>query len=105
MCKFCHARSGKLVESAAWWAEHRSQSEASRWLSGLESAINSLGDDPDRYPLAAESDAFDFPLRQLNYGVSRHPTHRVLFAVHADRVLIYAVRHLAQQELALGDLV
>jgi len=104
VCKFCHARSGNW-SSRLRGGQNIAPNRKPRWLSGLESAINNLGDDPDRYPLAAESDAFDFPLRQLNYGVSRHPTHRVLFAVHADRVLIYALRHLAQQELALGDLV
>ncbi len=93
-----------MVESALWWAEHRSPSEASGWLSGLESAIRSLADDPDRFPVAAESDEFDFPLRQLNYGLSRHPTHRVLFAVQTDRVLVYAVRHLAQAELSPDDI-
>ena len=70
----------------------------------MESAINGLAEDPERFPLAAESDRFEFPLRQLNYGLSRHRTHRVLYAVQADRVLVYSVRHLAQAEMNLDDL-
>ena len=94
----------QMIESALWWAEHRSALVASRWLSALEFAIRSLADDPDRFPLAAESDTFDFPLRQLSYGLSRRSTHRVLFAVRSDLVLVYALRHLAQAELMPDDL-
>jgi plasmid stabilization system protein ParE len=78
--------------------------EASRWLEGMESAIQSLAEHAERFPLATESTEFDFPLRQMSFGVSRRPTHRVLFSVHDDRVLVYAVRHLARQDLTPDDL-
>lgn len=94
----------QLYDAALWWADHRSVAEAAHWIEGIESAIQGLSDDADRFPLAAESGMFDFPLRQLNFGVSRHLTHRVLFSVHEDRVVIYAIRHLAQEDVTPDDL-
>ncbi len=94
----------QLYDAALWWADHRSLAEASRWLEGIESAIQSLEQDAQRFPLASESAAFDFPLHQMNFGLSGHPTHRVLFFIGDDRVLVYAIRHLAQAELTPDDL-
>ena len=94
----------QLLDAAQWWADRRSVAEASRWLEGLEAAIESLTEDAERFTLAHESADFAFPLRQMNFGVSGHATHRVLFSVEDDRVLIYAVRHLAQQEVTPDDL-
>lgn len=94
----------QLYDAALWWGDNRSVAEASRWLERIETAFQSLSEDAERFPLAFESADFDFPLHQMNFGVSGHPTHRVLFSVHTDRVLVYAVRHLAQQELVPEDL-
>lgn len=94
----------QLDDAATWWAENRSLTIAARWLAGIEAAILSLGEDSERFPLAPESEKFEFPLRQLNFGLSRHPTHRVLFSVGKERVLVYAIRHLARQELASDEL-
>jgi plasmid stabilization system protein ParE len=94
----------QLYDAAIWWADHRSLEEAARWLEHLESAIRSLATDAERYPLAHESPNFDFPLHQMNFGFSRHPTHRVLFSVAGDRVVVYAVRHLAQKDLTPENL-
>lgn len=70
----------------------------------MESAIQSLAEGAERFPLAAESAEFEFPLRQMTFGISRRPTHRVLYSLQDDRVLVYAVRHLAQDDLTPGDL-
>lgn len=94
----------QLENAAQWWADNRSREEAAHWLEGMESAILGLAQDAERFPLAPESAAFDFPLRQMNFGVSRHPTHRVLFSIQHERVLVYAVRHLSQQDLTPYDL-
>lgn len=95
----------QLSDAALWWADHRSLAEAARWLEKIEAAIQNLASDAERYSLARESAAFDFELRQMNFGVSRRPTHRVLFSIENDSVIVYAVRHLAQQDLTPDDLV
>ncbi|WP_146392561.1 type II toxin-antitoxin system RelE/ParE family toxin [Allorhodopirellula solitaria] len=94
----------QLYESASWWAENHSVAQAARWLSGIESAIRALADTAPRHPLAPESAAFDFPLHQMNFGVSSKSTHRVLFSFDDARVLVFAVRHLSQSDVSSDDL-
>jgi plasmid stabilization system protein ParE len=92
-----------LLQACAWWAENRSAQQAERWYDGFAEAIRCLATDPERCPLAPESSAFPYALRQLNYGVGRRPTHRAIFVVRPDSVLILRVRHLAQQPLSPQD--
>lgn len=94
----------QLFEAAEWWANHRSLSEAADWLVGFESLIEGLGVDPDRHPLAPEAARYGTELRQIHYGLSRKKTHRAIFEVRANEVLIHAIRHLAQDDVdVLGN--
>jgi len=94
----------QLYESAAWWATNRSVAQAARWLAEIEDAIQGLADTAARHPLARESDAFDFPVHQCNFGVSKKPTHRVLYSFDDAQVLVYAIRHLPQSDLSPGEI-
>ena len=78
--------------------------QAARWLVEIESAIAGLAHEAQRHPLASEADAFDFPLHQMNFGVSGRATHRVLYSFDEGKVLVYAVRHLSQADLHSEDL-
>ena len=89
----------QLLESALWWAEKHSTAQAARWLDGIEAAILDLAHDPERFHLAFEAEELQLPLRQRNFGISRHPTHRILFVVEPERVVVYTVRHIAQRDL------
>jgi plasmid stabilization system protein ParE len=89
-----------LVQACTWWAENRSAEQAERWYDGIANAILSLASNPERCPLAPENEAFPYELRQLNYGLGRRPTHRAVFGIRPDRVLILRVRHLAQKPLS-----
>lgn len=93
----------QLYESASWWAENRSVAQAARWLVEIESEIAGLASEAERHPLSREADAFDFPLHQMNFGVSGRSTHRVLFSFDDARVLVYAVCHLSQADLVPED--
>jgi plasmid stabilization system protein ParE len=66
-------------------------------------AIDSLADDPIRYPLAPEADEYGGELRQLLVG-KRRSVYRVLFVIHAGSVYIFRVRHHAQDLLRPGEL-
>jgi len=95
----------QLCEAALWWSEHRNLDQALRWLEGFESAIQSLTENPARVGFARENDAFPFGLRQLNYGLGKHPTHRAVFEIHEDStVLVHAIRHLAQDEISPDEI-
>jgi plasmid stabilization system protein ParE len=94
----------QLYESAAWWAENRSVEQAARWLGEIETAIAGLASEADRYPKAPESEAFEFSLYQMNFGISAHPTHPVIFSFDETRVVVYAIRHLSQTDFSPRNL-
>lgn len=86
-----------------WWALNHSHEQASRWYRGFLTAMLKLESNARRHPLAAETDFVPYELRQLNYGLGRRPTHRALYAIRDDKIVILRVRHLAQDSLE-GDL-
>ena len=90
----------QLFEIALWWSTNRSHAQAMRWLEGIQSAIVSLSEDPQRHGLARENQLYEFPrpIRQMPFGIGTAPTHRVLFEIRDADVNVLAVRHLAQSD-------
>jgi plasmid stabilization system protein ParE len=82
-----------------WWAAHRSAEQAARWYDEFLNAALSLEQNPERCALATENGRFAYELRQLNFGVGNKATHRLLYAIRRNEVVVLRVRHLAQQEL------
>ncbi|MDZ4658204.1 MAG: hypothetical protein SH868_11560 [Bythopirellula sp.] len=41
---------------------------------------------------------------QLLYGLGRRPTHRILFGIESETVIIFRVRHTSQDALTGEDL-
>ena len=82
-----------LQQAATWWKENRSAKEAEIWYDGISAKIQTLAQMPERCRIAAESENVEREVRQLLYGVSSHPTHRVLFVIDGDTVTIYRVLH------------
>jgi len=94
----------QLNDAVDWWAEHRSAEQASRWHAGIAEAMLSLSINPERCRLARENPSVPIEIRELHYGLGRRPSHRVIFAVRQDRVVVYAIRHVAQDDLTADDL-
>lgn len=92
--------SQELYDDAIWWAEHRDPDQATRWLTGFEQALKSLANDPENHPLARENAEFPFELRQMLYGLSKNPTHRAVFEIRGQDVIVHGIRHLARRDLA-----
>jgi plasmid stabilization system protein ParE len=61
--------------------------------------VLSLAQNPERCTLAPENGRFPYELRQLNFGVGRKSTHRIIYTIRPIEVVILRVRHLAQQEI------
>lgn len=93
----------QLYESALWWAEHRSTEQAALWLERFEAELESLTIDLQRWPVALESDAAGVEIREMAFGLGKKKTHRAVFRIHDQSVVVYAVRHLAQDQLAADD--
>jgi plasmid stabilization system protein ParE len=87
-----------------WWSNHPSVAQAQRWYVEIYDAIDGLRIEPLRFQLAPESDLHPSGLRQLHFGLGRHPTHRVIFAVDDNTVTVVRVRHTSQQGLEADDL-
>lgn len=94
----------ELEEAARWWAEHRSAEQAQRWYCGFLDAIRSLAENPTRCPLAGENHLFPAEIRELHFGLGSHPSHRAVFTLLTDVVLVLTIRHAAQADLTADDL-
>lgn len=92
----------EIDEALAWYAE-RSVPAAIRWYVKLREAIRSLEDNPERHPLAPESEWYPGEIRHMLYGKKRG-TYRILYEVSSDTVVILRIRHSAQDVLGPHDL-
>jgi hypothetical protein len=50
--------------------------------------------------VAHESDRFSFELREMYYGSGRKKTHRELFHITDNEVVVVGIRHFAQDDFA-----
>ncbi|MGD9721093.1 MAG: type II toxin-antitoxin system RelE/ParE family toxin [Pirellulales bacterium] len=92
------------IQSAyAWWCSNRSTEQADRWYECIRLAILDLADRADQFAIAPESDLVATGLRQRNVGIGRRPTHRVVFTVTSEEVVVIRVRHLAQDALMQSE--
>lgn len=87
-----------------WWKEHRSVEQANRWYVGIHAAVQSLRSNPERCSLATEHDLLAQGIRQLLFGLGRRATHRVVFTIDGDTVVVLRVRHASQDVLSLEEL-
>ena len=90
------------MDEAYLWIAERAPDSAAKWFSGLEVAIYTLEDFPQRCPLAEESKAFDVEIRQLVYG-KRVGAYRILFTIVEDAVHVLHVRHGRRKRLQRGE--
>jgi plasmid stabilization system protein ParE len=93
-----------LKQTAQWWADNHSSSQANRWYEGFLKVLVSLEKNPDRFPFARESAALPVEMRELHFGLGRRKTHRAIFAIRQDSVVIYAIRHTAQDDVTADEL-
>jgi plasmid stabilization system protein ParE len=94
----------EIEEQAAWWAKERSVEQADRWYQGIRAAIAGLATSPQRRAIAVEGSLFPYEIRELHYGLGSKPTHRVIFTITAETVLVLTVRHVARRWLNPEDL-
>lgn len=80
-----------LHTNRIWWAEHHSQEQSTRWYVGISDAMYSLDTMPERCSYATEFDLRSREIRQMLYGTGRKNTHRIVFSIDGDLVVIYRV--------------
>jgi plasmid stabilization system protein ParE len=87
-----------------WWAKHRSKRQADRWFTGFAKAIAGLAENPERHGRSREREGFTYEIRDLLFGLRRRPTHRAVFVIRGEEVVVLTVRHLAQKDLSPDDI-
>ena len=92
-----------IEQAYAWWAEHRSADQAKRWYKEIQLAIATLKRMPLRCPAVPETKLSVAGVKELLFGVGKHPTHRIIFTIDSDIVVILRVRHRGQDVLEPGD--
>ncbi len=93
-----------LLRNARWWAENHSVPQAERWYGGFVDALERLPDRLYQYPLARENDAFPIEVREMYYGVSSHTTHRALYTIRPDSVVVLSIRGAGEQDATPDNL-
>jgi plasmid stabilization system protein ParE len=94
----------EIEDAAAWWTRERSLDQAQRWYEGIRTTIAGLATSPERYPIVAEREHLPYEVRELHYGLGSKPTHRVIFTIVRETVLVLTVRHTARRPLQPKDL-
>ena len=87
----------QLNDAADWYAKQNPQ-VADEWFNGIIDAIDDIGSDPQRFAPARENDSVPFELRERRYGLGKRATHRILFAIRPDKIVVHHVRHVAQHD-------
>jgi plasmid stabilization system protein ParE len=75
-----------------WLIAQRAGETGLRWFEGLEEAIATLADMPERCPFAPENARVPFEVRQLLYG-RRPNVYRILFTIEGGTVYILHILH------------
>ena len=76
-----------------WWRDNRDPEQAAEWYESIFPAIQSLAKMPRRCAFAREQDLYSGELRQLQFGIGRKATHRIIFTIEDETVFILAVLH------------
>ncbi len=91
-------------DAVRWYAEHYSESFAKRWNDGIEQAMASLGQNPERCGLVHENDRLSVDVRQLIYRTAKHQKHRILFTIDGDTVYVLRIRHSSRRDIGEQEL-
>ena len=93
-----------VLSNHRWWAENRSEDQAIRWLEGIYDAMLGLANTADVHPLATEAALRKAGIQQASFGLGPRPTHRIIFSIDGNYVILLRVRAFKQQEIGLRDL-
>jgi hypothetical protein len=74
-------------------------------LAGTQASVMQFSrskNSPNGVHCAREHRKFSHEIRELHFGLGSHPTHRALFTIRPDIVVVLTIRHVAQADLS-GD--
>jgi plasmid stabilization system protein ParE len=93
------ARARADVDAIFQWIHERSPAGATSWYAAWLEAADSLATNPLRFGLAAESDQFDYKVRERFFKTRRGRRYRIVFTIVESEVRILRVRGPGQRPL------
>jgi plasmid stabilization system protein ParE len=91
-----------LEESYRWAAGHAPET-AARWLARFQAKLETLSDDPRRYPVAPENRKVTREIRQLLFG-RRPNVFRVVFTIVNSEVRVLRIWRASRRWLTKREL-
>jgi len=85
--------------AAVDWLRDRSERAADRLVEAFEKAAAAIEEDPNRFPLAWESEDHPVELRQCLFGTPQGRKHRIVFAKVGREIRIVHVRGPGQDRI------
>ena len=82
----------------------RSRTGAEAWSKAFLNALESLTEDPSRFPRASESDDLEVDLHEVFFRTSSGNPYRILFIVRKDIAFVTWIRGTGQNSVTLSDL-
>ena len=80
-----------------------SATSAEHWKTRIVAAVNSLAEQPERWPFAEDPGLEGLGMREATMGRRPH-VYRILYDFDRDRVIVHRIRHAAQDSLDEDDL-
>jgi len=93
-----------IDETLSWLCRQGAVSAANRWHERLLTAVATLEREPERCPIALESEELGIELRELLFG-RRQGVYRILFVIEQRAVTVVHIRHAARDALRPDDLL
>lgn len=93
-----------IARNALWWAENHSVDKALEWIDSVESHLQELSENPEKWGLALESGLFAYEIRERLVGLGNRRTYRALFSIKRDVVHVLTVQRCSQDAIAVDDL-
>lgn len=89
-----------ITDNMLWWADHRSAEQSRRWYTEVIDRVETLAENPERFPVAAESSRAGTDVREMLFSIGRHPTHRILFRIQSPKMIeVFSIYHLRQADV------
>ncbi len=101
--EFTNRATSDFNEACDWYEQYSPQA-AEKWLDAVGRTLDQLENDPLCFPNASDAGLSGVPSQECYLGAGRRYTHRFVYAVRPGRVVVvYAIRHLAQDALSADD--
>jgi len=85
-------RAERDIDAIITWIAEENEHAAIQWYERVREALQSLGQFPERCPLAPESSMVPGEVRQLLHG-KRRGMYRILFTIRGKKVHVLHIRH------------